>query len=317
MKVFISTHPFFGTSPVPRQLLEENAIEYRENQRGRKLTSAELAEDIKDATVLVAGTENITEEVFKNAPNLKLISRVGVGLDGVDFELCKKYGVRVAYTPEAPTTAVAELCIGMMLDLARKITSSDKLMRNGGWARHMGLLLHSRTIGIFGMGRIGKSLAHMLSGFNVNILAHDTNPDIIFGRNERITYTDKETVLKNSDIVSINLPLKKDTRNFITAKELNMMQKHAFLINTARGGIVNEADLYDALKNGVIAGSAADVFVDEPYKGKLLELDNMLFTCHMGAATTASRTDMEVQSVEEAVRFLTGKNLKNEVFSNE
>lgn len=317
MKVFVSTHPFSVTSPLPMQTLKDNGIDVAVNTFGRKLTSAELAQEIKDADALVAGTENITEEVFKNAPNLKLISRVGVGLDGVDFDLCRKYGVRVAYTPEAPTLAVAELCMGMMLDMGRKLSETNKNIRNGVWHRHMGMLLYGKTIGIIGMGRIGKSLAHMLSGFNVKILAHDIAPDIIYGRLNQITFTDKATLLKNSDVVSVNLPLKKDTRDFITKKDMDMMQPHALLINTARGGIVNEDDLYDALKEKKIAGAAVDVYVDEPYKGRLMEFDNTILTCHMGASTIDSRTDMELQSVEEAVRFFKQGKLKNEVFSNE
>lgn len=317
MKVFVSTHPFGEVSPEPLALLKKHGIEAVLNPLKRKLTPSELAEYIGDADVLVAGTEDITEEVFQKAKNLKLISRVGVGLDNVNFELCTKYGVRAAYTPEAPTTAVAELCVGMMLDLARNVTGSINLLKNGGWVRHMGLLLYGKTIGIAGLGRIGKSLAHMLQGFNVNILAHDIKPDIIHAKMNRITYTDKETLLSESDIVSINLPMKKDTRDFITMKEMKMMKPSAFLINTARGGIVNEDDLYDALKAKIIAGAGVDVFIKEPYRGRLTELENIILTCHMGAATTDSRTDMELQAVEEAVRFLTENRLKNEVFSNE
>ncbi|MBD3842544.1 MAG: hypothetical protein IE909_11800 [Campylobacterales bacterium] len=137
MKVFVSTHPFSSTSDLPMKLIQENGIELRINEHGRKITTQELAQDIHDAVVLVAGTEKITEEVFKNAPKLKLISRVGIGLDGVDFELCKKYGVRVAYTPNAPTMAVAELCVGLILDLARKISHTDKAIKVGIWNRYM------------------------------------------------------------------------------------------------------------------------------------------------------------------------------------
>lgn len=299
------------------QTLKDNGIEVTLNTRGRKLTSAELAEDVKDADAIVAGTENITEEVIKNAPNLKLISRVGVGLDGVDFDLCRKYNIRVAYTPEAPTMAVAELCMAMMLDMGRKLSETNRDIRKGVWRRHMGMLLYGKTIGIIGMGRIGKSLAHLLKSFNVKILAHDINPDIIYGRLNQITFTDKETLLKNSDVVSVNLPLKKDTRDFITAKDIDMMMPHALLINTARGGIINEDDLYQAIVDKKIAGAAVDVYNTEPYKGNLLELDNVILTCHMGASTIDSRTDMELQAVEEAVRFFKNGTLKNEVFSNE
>lgn len=316
MKVFISTHPFSSTSKEPMKLLKDNNFEVRLNPLEHKMTSKELANSIKDSEILIAGTEKITEEVFQNAPKLKLISRVGIGLDGVDFELCKKHGVRVAYTPDAPTMAVAELCVAMILDLARQITITDKNIRLGVWKRHMGTLLYGKTIGIFGMGRIGKSLVHLLSSFNVKFLVHDINPDIAFGRLYNVNFVSKEEVLKNSDVVSVNIPLKKDTLDYITSKELSLMEPHTIVINTARGGIINENDLYDALKEKIIAGAAVDVFEEEPYSGKLIELENCLLTCHMGASTIDSRTDMEVQAVEEAIRFKNKKALKNEVFDN-
>ena len=316
MKLFVSTHPFSSTSEVPMQLIEENNIKLSTNEYGRKITTKELAEDIKDAEVLVAGTEKITEEVFRNAPNLKLISRVGIGLDGIDFDLCKKYGVKVAYTPDAPTMAVAELCVGMILDLARKITETNINIKNGIWHRHMGTLLYGKTVGIFGMGRIGKSLIHLLQPFNVKFLVHDIAPDLAYGRLYNVEFVTKNKLLESSDVVSINLPLKDDTKDYISKYELDLMKESAILINSARGGIVNESDLYTALKNKIIAAAAIDVFEEEPYKGNLIELDNCLLTCHMGASTIDSRTDMEVQAIEEAIRYKNGQPLKNEVFSN-
>jgi len=316
MKLFVSTHPFSSTSSLPMKLIKDNNIELSVNEHGRKNSSEELAQDIKDAEVLVAGTEKITEEVLKNAKNLKLISRVGIGLDGIDFELCKKYGVRVAYTPDAPTMAVAELCVGLILDLARKISHTDKAIKDGIWNRHMGTLLYGKTVGIFGMGRIGKSLIHLLSTFNVKFKVYDIVPDLAFGRLYDVDFVSKEEVLAQSDILSVNVPLKSDTLDYITLNELKQMNQNAILINTARGGIVNEADLYIALKENIIAGAAVDVFETEPYKGNLTQLDNCTLTCHMGASTIDSRTDMEVQALEEAIRFKNNQPLKNEVFTN-
>ncbi len=299
------------------QIVQDNGFELSKNEHGRKITTAELAEDIGDAEVLIAGTEKITEEVLQNAPKLKLISRVGIGLDGIDFDLCKKYGIRVAYTPDAPTMAVAELCVGMIIDLARKITeTNNNLKQAGAWKRHMGTLLYGKTVGIFGMGRIGKSLIHLLAPFNIKFLVHDIEPDLAFGRLYRVDFVSKERLLQQSHFVSVNLPLKADTHNYIGKNELAMMRDDAVLINTARGGIVNEADLYDALKTGTIAAAAVDVFEEEPYTGNLKELENCLLTCHMGASTIDSRTDMEVQALEEAVRYKNGEPLKNEVFDN-
>lgn len=316
MKVFISTHPFSSTSLEPMRLLRYNEFEVCLNPFEHKITTEGLAQELKDADILIAGTEKITEQVFLNAPKLKMISRVGIGLDGIDFDLCEKYGVRVAYTPDAPTMAVAELCVGMILDLSRQITHTDRNIRKGIWKRHMGTLLYGKTIGIFGMGRIGKSLVHLLAPFNVKFMVHDIDPDIAFSRLHRVELATKVDVLKYSDIVSVNLPLKEDTYDYITARELDLMQRHAILINSARGGIVNEDDLYEALRSGMIAGAGVDVFEVEPYNGVLCELDNCLLTCHMGASTVDSRTDMEVQAVEEVIRFKQNRPLKNEVFKN-
>jgi len=317
MKIFVSTHPFSSTSPLPMQIVKENGFELSKNEHGRKITTAELAEDIGEAEILIAGTEKITEEVLKKAPKLKLISRVGIGLDGIDFELCKQYGIHVAYTPNAPTMAVAELCVGMILDLARKITTTNNNLKTSSlWQRHMGTLLYGKTVGIFGMGRIGKSLIHLLSAFNVKFLVHDIAPDLAFGRLYNVSFVSKEEVLKQSQIISVNLPLKSDTLNYIAKEELSQMREDAMLINTARGGIVNEDDLYEALKSNSIAAAAVDVFEEEPYVGNLRELENCLLTCHMGASTIDSRTDMEVQALEEAVRYKNGEPLKNEVFEN-
>ena len=318
MKVFVSTHPFSSTSDLPNKLIEENEFELSVNEHGRKITSSELSCDIKDAVVLIAGTEKITEDVLKNASNLKLISRVGIGLDGVDFDLCKRYGVRVAYTPDAPTMAVAEFGVALILDLARKITyTNNNLKNNNVWDRHMGTLLYGKTIGVFGMGRIGKSLIHLLSSFNVKFKVYDVNPDLAYGRLYGVQFISKEEVLKQSDILSVNVPLKDDTLDYISSKEFKLMQPHAILVNTARGGIVNEQDLYDALVENRIAGAGIDVFEEEPYKGNLKSLENCLLTCHMGASSIDSRTDMEVQAIEEAIRFKNNEKLKNEVFSND
>lgn len=317
MKVFVSTHPFGETSKIPLELLSKNEFEVRVNAHRRKITSQELAKDIRDAEILIAGTEKITEEVLQNAPNLKLISRVGIGLDGIDFELCRKYNIKVAYTPDAPTMAVAELCVGLMFDLSRKISFTDANLKQGVWNRHMGMLLYGKTIGIIGMGRIGKSLIKLLSSFNVSFKVCEPNPDFPFLKMYNVELTDKIKLLKESDVVSLNLPLKRDTINFLTLDDLKNMKKSSILINTARGGIVNEDDLYIALKENLIAGAAVDVFEEEPYKGKLRELDNIVLTCHMGASTIESRTDMETQAVEEAIRYKNRAPLKNEAFENE
>ncbi len=317
MEAFVSTDPFSVTSPLPAQLLAKAGIELRKNPFGHKMNTAELAQVIGNADALIAGTEKIDESVFKNAPNLKLIARVGIGLDGVDFELCKRYGIRVTYTPEAPTIAVAELTVGLMIDLMRRISYTDLRMRQQIWQRYMGGLLRGRTIGLFGMGRIGKSVAHLLAPFGVKILVNELKADVAFARMHGIELVDKQTLLTQSDIVSLHIPLNERNTGFLTLEDFRMMKRDAIFVNTARGGIAVEDDLYQALKEGLIAGAAVDVFENEPYKGPLARLDNCLLTSHMGASTVESRTMMETEAVEEVIRFATGKALKYEVFGNE
>ncbi len=317
MNIFVSTHPFSQTSEIPGQLLKKANLQVRHNPYERKISTGELASEIKSSDALIAGTEKITRDVFKNAPNLKIISRVGIGLDGIDFELCKEFGVRVAYTPDAPSMAVSELCVGLILDVARKISETNTNIKSGIWHRYMGMLLYGKTVGIIGMGRIGKGLVHLLSAFNMRILVNDINPDLSFGKLNNVSFVAKEQLLKESDVVSINVPLKKDTHDLIKITELKQMKSTSMLINTARGGIVNEADLCVALRKNIIAGAAVDVFEQEPYNGPLTTLENCILTCHMGASTVDSRTAMEVEAVEEVIRFHKGQQLKNEVFSNE
>lgn len=317
MKVYISTDTFSSTSPEPKKLLKYGGFEVRYNPFGRKITTQELTSELKDSEVLIAGTENITRSVFESAPQLKLISRVGIGLDGINFALCKEFGVKVAYTPDAPTLAVAELTLGLILDCARHISeTSSNLKSLGKWKRHMGTLLYGKTIGLFGLGRIGKSVIHLLSGFNVNFLVHDIRPDIAYARLHNAKLVSKVEVLKYSDVLCVHLPLTDHTLNYIAKYEFSLMQKHTILINTARGGIVNELDLYDTLNAETIAYAAIDVFENEPYLGKLRKLKNCTLTCHMGASTLESRNDMEIQAVQEVIRFSRGHILKNEAVEN-
>ncbi|WP_119342997.1 phosphoglycerate dehydrogenase [Facilibium subflavum] len=314
MKVYISTDPFSKTSTEPEKLLRYNGFDVRKNNFGRKITSNELAREIQDADILIAGTEKITEEVFLNAPNLKLISRVGIGLDGIDFALCEKYNIRVAYTPDAPTVAVAELCVGLILDMARKITVTNNNMKTHQlWRRHMGMLLNNKTVGIIGLGRIGKTLVHLLSSFNVKFLVYDLEPDYAFVKINRIQLASKAEVLKYSDVISLNIPLDEHTEGYISAPELELVKSDVMIVNTARGGIIDEGGLYEFLKENPEAQAAIDVFEQEPYQGPLLSLENCLLTCHMGASTQDSRTDMEIGAVDAAIKFSQQLPIKNEV----
>jgi D-3-phosphoglycerate dehydrogenase len=313
-KALITTVPFGDKNRLPLELLENAGIEYLINPLNKKLTEDQLADMVGDFDVIIAGTELITDKVMACAPKLKLISRVGVGLDGVDLMAAKRRGIRVAYTPDAPAPAVAELTLGMMLMLLRSVHVSNAQMHEGKWQRIFGRRLAEVTVGIIGVGRIGTRVLRRTKAFGTpRILVNDTMPDYELNREFKLDWVTKEQIYKEADIISLHLPLTHLTKNMIRREQLLSMKSDAIIINTARGGIVNESDLYDAMKDGHLSGAAIDVFEDEPYSGQLAEIERCLLTAHMGSMSVDCRTRMEIEATEEAVRFLTGKPLSSEV----
>lgn len=307
-RIFVSTNPFGEIDSKPLRDLEASGFEYTVNPLGRKLTSKELAHYLKGYNGLIAGTENVTREALDGAPDLKIVSRVGIGLDSVPLDDCRKRGVAVSYTPDAPSDAVAELTLGLALDLCRGITQADRMTRDKEWKRYMGLRLGKMSVAVIGAGRIGRKVISLLKAFGPReILVNDIKPDQAFGEEFGVRWVDKEEAFRSADLVTLHVPLTGQTRNLVTARELGMMKKEAYLINTSRGGIVSEAALYDALKANRIAGAAVDVFEVEPYQGELSELKNVLLTQHMGSCSQDCRSRMEIEATEEVIRFFKGQ----------
>ena len=317
-RVFISTAPFGSPNPFPIELLNSNNVDFETNQLGRKLTSNELATMIGDAEVLIAGTETISEEVLRSAKNLKLISRVGIGLDSVDLLAAERLGIKVCYTPDAPAPAVAELTIGHMLCLLRHTHVANNQLHAGQWKRHFGRRIAEVTIGVIGVGRIGGRVLRRLAAFgSPRILVNDLSAKSNVADQLKLEWVDKETIYRESDIVTVHLPLTSITKNMIRAEQLQLMKPDAAIINTSRGGIVNEADLARLMKEGHLSGAAIDVFDVEPYFGELAEIERCLLTAHMGSMSLDCRSRMEIEATEEAVRFVTGKPLERVVPSEE
>lgn len=309
-RVLITTVPFGEIDRKPLDLLEAAGIEYVINPLGRKLKEPELAELASSFGVIIAGTEPNTAKVMDNAPHLRLISRVGIGLDSVDLHAARDRQILVSYTPDAPAPAVAELTIGMMLSLLRSIAQTDRGMRNGVWRRYMGLRLADLTVGVIGVGRIGKRVIRHLQGFGSPILANDIQPDLEFGYTYGITWADKEKIFQEADIITLHLPLTPETEYLIDRDTLALMKPGALLVNTSRGPIVREAALVEALRSGHLGSAAIDVFEQEPYAGELVTLENCLLTCHMGSCSRDCRARMEIEATEEAIRFLKGEPLQ-------
>ena len=317
-KVLITTVPFAKNNKLPLELLEAAGINYQINPLNKKLTSEELKELIPEYDAIIAGTEEINIDVLNNAPNLKIISRVGVGLDGVDLNSAKRHNVIVTYTPDAPAPAVAELTIGNIISLLRGVHVSNINMHQKKWDRIFGRRIPEVTIGIVGAGRIGGRVLRRLAAFGTpRILVNDISPNLNVAPELKIEWVDKETLFRESDVISLHVPLTKTTRNMITLSELSLMNDDVLLINCARGGIINESDLADALRSKIIGGAAIDCFDIEPYSGPLTEIDSCLLTSHMGSMSIDCRSRMEIEATEEVVRYFSDIDLKNLVPSSE
>jgi D-3-phosphoglycerate dehydrogenase / 2-oxoglutarate reductase len=312
-KILITTVPFGEKNRAPLDMLESNNIDYVVNPLKKKLTESELEDLISDFDVVIAGTEQITRKVMDKASNLKLISRVGIGLDSIDLLAAKDKGITVSYTPDAPAPAVAELTIGMMLTLLRSVHVSNLRMHSGDWHRFFGRRLSEVVVGIIGVGRIGQGVIEHLKGFgNPKILVNDvsTKPKLGIRNKFNCERVSKEYIYRNADIISLHLPLTSETKDMIRKKHLLSMKSDAIIINTSRGGIINENDLYNVMQSGHLSGAAIDVFDFEPYDGKLSEIQRCILTAHMGSMSVDCRTRMEVEATEEAVRFLTNQPLE-------
>ena len=317
-KILITTVPFGDKNRLPLDLLEKNNIEYLINPLNKKLTEDELVDMVTDFDVIVAGTEPITKKVMDAATNLKMISRVGIGLDSVDLLEAEKRGIIVSYTPDAPAPAVAELTIGLMLTLLRSVHISNMEMHNGKWHRFFGKRLSEITIGVIGVGRIGSGVLQHLKGFgSPRILVNDIDINRKNDIEADVLWVDKEKIYRDADVITIHTPLTVQTKNMIKKDQLLGMKEDAIIINTARGGIINEEDLYEVMMTGHLSGAAIDVFEFEPYGGKLRDIQRCILTAHMGSMSVDCRARMEIEATEEAVRFLTNKPLEGVVPEDE
>lgn len=315
-KALITTVPFADKNRQPLDLLEQAGIDYVINPLGRRLKECELAEMVAGFDVLIAGTEPITEKVMVNADRLKLISRVGIGLDSVDLLAARRRGIQVSYTPDAPAEAVAELTIGLMLTLLRSIHSANTAIHQGEWHRFLGRRIPEITIGIIGAGRIGGGVITRLSAFGItHLLVHDAKGQSIIDSIKNasgvaIELVSTDAIFRRADLISVHVPLTAETKNLICKEQLLQMKPDALLINAARGGIINEHDLAEVLNSGHLGGVAIDVFENEPYFGPLAKIDKCLLTAHMGSMSIDCRVRMEAEATEEAVRFLSGQTLR-------
>jgi len=268
------------------------------NPYGRKVSVDELIALAQDAEGLIAGTEPITEKVLLKLPKLKVISRCGAGIENINLEVANRLGVKLFNTPNAPTVSVAELTIGLMLNLLRKINVMDADVKCGGWNKLMGNLLAKKNIGIIGFGRIGKKVADLLSAFECRMVYYDP---YIKDRVTNYKSVGLSELLKCSDIVCIHAATQE---RLLGKKELSLMKQGSFLVNVSRGEVIDEKALYVSLKNGHLSGAALDVFEKEPYNGPLKKMNNVILTPHIGSYSKEARITMEREAVDNLLKGL-------------
>lgn len=307
MNILVTSSSFGELNKKPREMLKKiKNLKVIYNEIDRIYQKEELISLLKkyNPIGIIAGTEKYDSEVLDFCENLKIISRIGVGLDSVDLIECKKRKIVVKNTPNPPKNAVAEMVVGQIINLARRIQESDKDIRKGIWKSYIGREIKDCTIGIIGCGRIGSAVFNKMLNFNPKkIFTNDIIPQrakSLLGAN----FVDKEKLIKKSDIITIHIPLSKENKGYISKKEFNLMKRDSIILNFSRGGIIDEDDLYFWLKKNPEASTAVDTFEKEPYKGKLIKLNNCYLTSHMGSCSKKSRLNMERGAVKNLLKEL-------------
>lgn len=307
--VLISVDQLGGLSGPHIEILHQAGFEIRHSPRpGFTLSEEETIEALLGISATIAGGEPYTERVLSSLPELRVVSRWGVGFDRIDVEAATRYGVAIAVTPNANHEAVAECTMAMLLATTRFLVKHNKKVRQGLWARFASPPLRGKTLGLIGLGRIGRSVAVRAKAFGTRILAYETFPDKDFLKTQGIELVDLETLLSQSDYVSLHVPLTETTRGLINHRTLSRMKRGSFLINTARGGLVVEEDLAVALQDGRLAGAALDVFAQEPIdkKNPLLKCENVLMTPHLAGIDDQAVNDMSLESAQNIVDLSCG-----------
>lgn len=302
-KLLFTTSSFDLANFRERDVAERAGYELVLNPYGKRLTEEQITRFLCDDVVgIVAGLEPLNHAVLGSAQALKVIARCGIGMDNVDLGAAQKLGISVFCTPDAPTQAVAELTLAHLLALVRRVSESDRALRQGRWQPLMGSLLSRQTVGIVGFGRIGKSVGRMLTAFGPRLLVYDAAP--VTWAHESLRVVPLKELLAQSDIVTLHVPYMADTHHLIDAAALALMKPGALLVNAARGGLVDEAALLAALESGRLGGAALDCFESEPYSGPLMAFDNVQVTAHMGSYAREARAVMEAEACDALMRGL-------------
>lgn len=298
------TSPSFSKHP---DLIAKMAIEFPDaklNAEGLLFSKNELITYLNGYDAAIVGLDEIDEEVLNQLPNLKIIAKYGVGLNNIDLEACKRHDVKIGWTGGVNKTSVAEMVVGNALSLLRNIYQTSNLLTNGVWQKNGGEQLTGKTVGIIGMGFIGKELVKMLKPFNCKILVNDVINQSDYYAENNLIESAKEEIFKNCDVITVHTPLTKETKHLINKEAFDLMKPNAIVINTARGGIVEENDLITALNNGVIKAAAIDVYEEEPPSNlNLLSLPNLICTPHIGGNAKEAVLAMGMSAISHLIDF--------------
>lgn len=302
-RVVATARSFCAQDGPHQQLLRDAGFDVVLSAGDEPLTAAELARVAADADALILGLDRCDASVFAAAPRLRVVARYGVGTDTVDLDAAERHGVTVTNTPGANTVAVAELALGLMLALARDLPSAVAGTRAGGWRRSRGWELAGKTLGLIGLGRIGRAVAARASAFGMHVIGYDPfAPEAA-----DVERVELEQLWPRADVISLHLGLSEGTRHLIDEAVLRRCKPSAVIVNTARGGLIDEQALADALREGRLAGAAADAFEREPPTGSpLLELPTFLPTPHLGATTREAVHHMGVTAAESVIAVFGG-----------
>lgn len=303
-KVLLSPSSFGAISKEPIDLLLNNNFSIVENPYGRKLSDSELLELGKECSAIIAGLENLNKKNIDRLPHLKCISRVGVGMDSVDVSHAHSKGIKVFNTPNGPTRAVAELTLGLTMCLLRKIPQAHYDLKNKVWKKQTGNLLINKKVGVFGLGRIGRMTAEIFRSLGNSVNGYDLHPNMKWAHKQRVNVVSLEELLSTSDIITIHVPANSDGSPILTKKELELLKNEAFIVNVSRGGVIDELALYEILKKGKLSGVALDVFSQEPYRGQLCDLENIILTPHIGSYAKEGKLKMEIDAVMNLINSL-------------
>jgi D-3-phosphoglycerate dehydrogenase len=281
-------------------VLKNAGFEFVYPKVAAQMTEPDLLEQLGDVPAALAGSEPYTRKVFEAHPKLKVVARVGVGYDAVDVQAASDHGVVVCTTPGTNQDSVAEHCFMLILALARNLVKQHVPITQGKWARSANLPIRGKTLGLVGLGRIGKAMTTRAIAFGMPVIAYDPYPDRAFAEKHGVRLVSLEELLRQADYVSLHLPAMEGTYKLMNADRLALMKPTAFLINTARGAVVDEQALYEALRNKKIGGAGLDVFEEEPPMpdNPITKLDNVVMTAHTAGVDTKSRDDMARKAAE-------------------